>query len=227
MVYFRQIHDSRSHSYTYLLAGDGRNAIIIDPVASEVTIYLSLLDEIKANLSHILLTHAHGADCPWLVELQQATGARLVVGARCPLGDCATAIHVSDGDVIVFGDESLRCLTTPGHTLCGVSYLWRDRVFTGDTLPVNPEVCDGSSDENPGALFDSLTRKILTLPDETLVYPGHDFAGRRVSCIAEERASNSVLKGTTRDEFIAKYHAAAVRNELLRSLVPPTANNSI
>jgi sulfur dioxygenase len=227
MVYFRQIHDARSHSYTYLLVeASDSNAVIIDPVAGELTLYLSLLDEIQANLSHILLTHAHRADCPWLAELQQATGAILVVGAHCRLGYCATAIRVGDGDVIDFGDESVRCLTTPGHTACGVCYLWRDRVFTGDTLPVKPEVCDGSTEENPGTLFDSLTRKILTLPDETLVYPGHDFAGRRVSCIAEERDSNSVLTGATRDEFIAKYHAAAVSNELRRSLAPPTANNA-
>jgi glyoxylase-like metal-dependent hydrolase (beta-lactamase superfamily II) len=217
MVYFRQIHDARSHSYTYLLAdASGRNAVIIDPVAGEVTLYLSLLDEIQANLSHILLTHAHRADCPWLTELQHATGARLAVGARCPLGDCASATRVSDGDVIVFGDESLRCLTTPGHTVCGVSYLWRDRVFTGDSLPVKPQACDGSSEENPGTLFDSLTRKLLTLPDETLVFPGHDYAGRRVSCIAEERDSSPTLTGATRDEFIAKFHVAPARNELRR-----------
>ncbi len=217
MVYFRQIHDTRSHSYTYLLADtSGRNAVIIDPVAGEVTLYLSLLDEIQASLSHILLTHAHRADVTWLAELQQATGATLFVGARCPLGDCAVATRVSDGDVIVFGDESLRCLTTPGHTACGVSYLWRDRVFTGDTLPVKPQACDGFTEENPGTLFDSLTRKILTLPDETLVYPGHDFAGRRVSCIAEERDSNAVLTGATRDEFIAKFRVAAAGHELRR-----------
>jgi glyoxylase-like metal-dependent hydrolase (beta-lactamase superfamily II) len=215
MVYFRQIHDSRSHSYTYLLADPShRDAVIIDPVAGEMALYLSLLDEIRADLGHILLTHAHRADCPWLAELQQATGARLVVGSRCPLGECATATRVRDGDVVVFGAESLHCLATPGHTDCSVCYLWRDRVFTGDTLPVKPQACGQWIEENPGMLFDSLTRKILTLPDETLVYPCHDSAGRRVSCIAEERDSNSVLSGATRDEFIAKYYAASSSNAL-------------
>ncbi len=217
MVYFRQIHDTRSHSYTYLLAdASGLHAVIIDPVAGEVTLYLSLLDEIKASLIHILVTHAHRSDSTWLAELQKATGAKLVVGARCTIGDCGTTTRVSEGDVIVFGDESLRCLTTPGHTACGVSYLWRDRVFTGDTLPVMPQPSDRLAEENPGTLFDSLTRKLLTLPDETLVFPGHDFAGRRVSCIAEERDSSPTLTGATRDEFIAKFHVAAAGNELRR-----------
>jgi glyoxylase-like metal-dependent hydrolase (beta-lactamase superfamily II) len=217
MVYFRQIHDTRSHSYTYLLAdASGSHAVIIDPVAGEVTLYLSLLDEIKASLIHILLTHAHRSDSTWLAELQKTTGAKLVVGARCTIGDCAATTRVSEGDVIVFGDESIRCLTTPGHTACGVSYLWRDRVFTGDTLPVKPQPSDRSTEENPGTLFDSLTRKLLTLPDETLVFPGHDFAGRRVSCIAEERDSSPTLTGATRDEFIAKFHVAAAGNELRR-----------
>jgi glyoxylase-like metal-dependent hydrolase (beta-lactamase superfamily II) len=217
MVHFRQIHEARLHSYTYLLAdASGRHAVIIDPVAGEVTLYLSLLDEIKASLIHILLTHAHCADGAWLADVQNATGATLVVGARCTIGDCAATTRVSEGDVIVFGDESLRCLTTPGHTACGVSYLWRDRVFTGDTLPVKPQSSDRSTEENPGTLFDSLTRKLLTLPDETLVFPGHDFAGRRVSCIAEERDSSPTLTGATRDEFIAKFHVAAAGNELRR-----------
>jgi glyoxylase-like metal-dependent hydrolase (beta-lactamase superfamily II) len=88
-------------------------------------------------------------------------------------------------------------------------YHWRDRVFTGDTLPIVARGTATTDNEDPGSLFDSLTRKLLTLPDETLVYPGHDFAGRRVSCIGEERDANPVLTGASRDEFIARFRPAS------------------
>ena len=216
MVHFRQIHDARSHRFTYLLAdSERRDAIIIDPVAAEVTLYLALLDEIQARLSHILLTHVHADDGPGVGDLRKATAATLIVGDRSPLADGEAATRVGDGDIIVFGDEFVRCRATPGHTAGCISYLWRDRVFTGDALPIELPDCPQGGDEDPGALFDSLTRKLLTLPDETLVYPGHDFAGRRVSCIGEERDSNPALTGATRDEFIAK-HRPATRNAMRR-----------
>ena len=216
MIYFRQFHDLRSHSFTYLLADlAARDAVIIDPLSAEVTLYLAALDEIQVRLGHILLTHAHQSDGPCAAGLQQASSAVLVVGAHCPLGAARTPppLRVADGAVIVFGDEFLRCRATPGHTAGCMSYQWRDRVFTGDALPMSPQGAVAAASEDPGTLFDSLTRKLLTLPDETLVYPGHDFAGRRVSCIGEERDSNPVLTGATRDEFIPRYRPAT-RNEL-------------
>jgi glyoxylase-like metal-dependent hydrolase (beta-lactamase superfamily II) len=216
MIYFRQFHDRRSHSFSYLLADlAARDAVIIDPLAAEVTLYLAVLDEIQVCLGHILLTHAHQNDGPCAAGLQQASGALLVVGSHCPLSADRTPPpqRVADGAVLVFGDEFLRCRATPGHTAGCMSYQWRDRVFTGDALPMLLPESGAATGEDPGILFDSLTRKLLTLPDETLVYPGHDFGGRRVSCIGEERDSNPGLTGATRDEFIARYRPAR-RNEL-------------
>jgi glyoxylase-like metal-dependent hydrolase (beta-lactamase superfamily II) len=208
MTHLRQIRDSRSRSYTYLLADtDRREAIIIDPVAGQTTMYLALLDEIRARLSHILLTHFHRFEATGATDLQKSAGARLVLGERCAATDAGMTLAVRDGDVVVFGNEVIRCRATPGHTPGCVTYLWRDRAFVGDALAFAQYSAAEQEEiavEDPGVLFDSVTRKLLTLPDETLVYPAHEYSGHRVTCVAEQRDSNPSLTGATRDEFIAK-----------------------
>jgi sulfur dioxygenase len=208
MTHLRQIRDGRSRSYTYLLADtDRREAIIIDPVAGQTTMYLALLDEIRARLTHILLTHCHRFEATGVSDLQNAAAARLVLGERCAATDVGVTLRVRDGNVVVFGNEVVHCRATPGHTAGCMTYLWRDRAFVGDALPFGPYTAaeqDEAAEEDPGVLFDSVTRKLLTLPDETLVYPAHEYSGHRVTCIAEQRDSNPELTGATRDEFIAK-----------------------
>ena len=201
MTHFRQIREARSHSYAYLLAdNDRREAVVIDPAAPQTTLYLALLDELQARLTHVLVTHSHDRQAAGAAELCRITGALRVAGGR---SDIAGIDLVAEDEVVVpFGDEILRCRTTPGHTVGCVSYLWRDRAFTGDALLIGD--CGAAAAGDAGLLFDSVTRKLLTLPDETLVYPAHDFTGRRVSCISEQREANPKLAGTTRDEFIAK-----------------------
>jgi glyoxylase-like metal-dependent hydrolase (beta-lactamase superfamily II) len=201
MGHLRQIHEVRSHSYAYLLADIGRReAVMIDPAPLQTTLYLALLDELQARLTHVLLTHSHDRRAVGAEELCRITGALRVAGGRS--GIAGIDLVAADDAVIPFGDEVLRCRTTPGHTAGCVSYLWRDRAFTGDALLIGD--CGAAAAGDAGLLFDSVTRKLLTLPDETLVYPAHDFVGRRVSCIGEQRAANPKLAGTTRDEFIAK-----------------------
>lgn len=210
MAHFRQLYDSRSRSYAYLIAdADRREALVVDPAAGQTNLYLALLDELQLRLTHVLLTHVHGRAAKGADELRQATPALLVASPLCGLAD----IDVKADSVIVFGNEVMRCRATPGHTAGCVSYLWRDRVFTGDALLIGD--CGASSTDggDAGLLFDSVTRKLLTLPDETLIYPAHDCAGRRVSCIGEQREANPKLAGTTRDEFIAK-HSSHHQHEL-------------
>ncbi|MFZ4534820.1 MBL fold metallo-hydrolase [Propionivibrio sp.] len=207
MTHFRQIADTRSSSFAYLLADMGkREAILIDPVDDKATLYLALLDELQLRLTHLLLTHVHNPQAPAAGTLRLSTGAILAAGAQSGL------IHadrlLQEGEYIVFGDELLRALSTPGHTRGCISYLWRDRVFTGDTLLIGDCGATNAADSDPGMLFDSLTRHLLTLPDETLVYPAHDFSGRRVSCIGEAREKNPKLTGITRDEFIQRQRQA-------------------
>lgn len=211
MVHFRQIPEPRSHSFAYLLAdADGREAVMIDPAAGQTTLYLALLDEVGARLMHVLLTHLHGKSARGADELRQASGAALVASRLSGVPDLSGIAE--DGAVFTFGDEFLRCHATPGHTAGCVSYTWRDRAFTGDTLLIGDCGASAGDGGDSGLLFDSIARKLLTLPDETLVYPAHDFAGRRVSCIGEQRETNPKLAGTTRDEFIAKQSRSGQRH---------------
>lgn len=207
MTYFRQIPDVRSNSFAYLLADmDKREGVLIDPVAEQATLYLALLDELQVRLTHLLLTHLHVPAAPAAEILCRRTGARLAAGAHSGLKEADLSLQ--GGEHIVFGDELLRVWPTPGHTRGCVSYLWRDRIFTGDTLLIGDCGATSAAGGDPGMLFDSLTRHLLTLPDETLVYPAHDFSGRRVSCIGEAREKNPKLTGITRDEFIRRQRQA-------------------
>jgi glyoxylase-like metal-dependent hydrolase (beta-lactamase superfamily II) len=216
MTHFRQIPHARTSSFAYLLADrDKAEAVLIDPVDEQSTLYLALLDELQVRLTHILLTHVHSPQTAACVKLRHDSGARLAVGVAAGM---ATSAHgglpdadllLDDGDPVVFGDELLRTWPTPGHTRGCVSYLWRDRVFSGDTLLIGDCGTTDDDDSDPGMLFDSLTRRLLALPDETLVYPAHDFSGRRVSCIGEARERNPKLTGITRDEFIRRQQLAA------------------
>jgi sulfur dioxygenase len=207
MTHFRQILYTRASSYAYLLADlEKREAVLIDPVDEQATLYLALLDELQVNLTHLLLTHVHAPLARVAETLRQGTGARLAASAQSRLNEADLLLN--DGDHIVFGDELLRAWPTPGHTRGCVSYLWRDRVFCGDTLLIGDCGATDTGDSDPGMLFDSLTRRLLTLPDETLVYPAHDFSGRRVSCIGEAREKNPKLTGITRDEFIRRQRQA-------------------
>lgn len=203
MTHFRQISDSRTCSFAYLLADtDQREAVLIDPVDEQATLYLALLDELQVRLTHILLTHVHSPSAPVAEMLRRSSGARLAAGVQSGLSH--TDASLRDEEIIVFGDELLRAWSTPGHTRGCISYRWRDRVFSGDTLLIGDCGTTDAADSDPGMLFDSLARRFLTLPDETLLYPAHDFCGRRVSCIGEARANNPKLTGITRDEFIRR-----------------------
>lgn len=206
MTHFRQIHEPRANAFAYLLADtERREGVLIDPVAGQTMLYLGLLDELQVRLTQVLLTHSHDAHAGNAEEVTRATGALCVASGRG--GIVGVDMPVDDHAVIPFGDELLRCRATPGHTPGCVSYLWRDRVFTGDALLIDD--CGEAGSGDAGLLFDSVTRKLLTLPDETLVYPAHDFRGRRVSCIGEQRETNPRFAGITRDEFIAQAQPGA------------------
>ncbi|GAB2180190.1 hypothetical protein DLREEDagrD3_04130 [Denitratisoma sp. agr-D3] len=202
MCYFRQIVSVESGTLSYLLADmDRRQAVLIDPAEAQVAVYLSLLNEIQAQLVRILLTHCHDGQTPGIERLMARTGASLC--GNQPPSPGQNCIRLAHGDLIACGDELIRARLTPGHTAGCVSYLWRDRIFTGDTLLIDDCGDTDGADSDAGTLFDSLTRQLLTLPDETLVYPARSESGRMVSCIGEQRSRNPYLAGVTRDEFIA------------------------
>lgn len=208
MSHFRQIPALAEGSFAYLLADlDKGEAVLIDPCEAQIPLYLGLLDEIKARLVRILLTHSHTASQPAAQQLRDITAAPLSASPATPLRDIDQPL--ADGETIAFGDELLRALHTPGHTAGCMTYLWRDRAFTGDTLLIGDCGSTEEAGSDPGLLYDSLTRRLLCLPDETLVYPAHDASGRCVTCIGEQRSANQRLTGITRDEFISAYRRQA------------------
>ena len=209
MAHFRQFSSARGR-YSYLLADvERREAVLIDPDDSLGSLYLGVLDELQARLVLMLFTHAHAGRPLSGSALRTATGADLAMAEAPSLVGLRS---LEDGESVAFGDEVLRAWRTPGHTRNSSCFVWRDRVFTGDALLIGDCGNAREADSDPGALFDSLNRRLLSLPDETLVYPAHDFAGRCVSCIGEQRRSNPKLKDVTRDEFVALYYRDAAIN---------------
>ncbi|WP_368356525.1 MBL fold metallo-hydrolase [Acidithiobacillus sulfurivorans] len=162
---------------------------------------LQILREQDLQLTHILETHLHADHISAARKLQEQSGAQVALSNKAH-ADCAD-IAVEDGDFLVLGDEVIRVISTPGHTPESLSFRWYDRVFTGDALLIGGCGRTDFQGGDAGTLYDSITSKLFTLPEETLVYPGHDYHGRWVSCIAEEIPSNQRLGGKSREEFIA------------------------
>jgi glyoxylase-like metal-dependent hydrolase (beta-lactamase superfamily II) len=203
MAHFRQLLDRSSSAYTYLLAdAETREALVIDPVAEQAQTVFAWLNELDLSLGLVLATHVHAGPITAATELKARTGAAIVLSAR---GVASSAdVQAQHGDKLVLGSEVIRVLGTPGHTTSCVSYLWRDRVFTGDSLLIGGCGRTDLPGGDAGMLYDSVTRQLFALPGETLIYPGHDYHGRTVSTVAEERERNPCLAGKSRDEFITQ-----------------------
>jgi sulfur dioxygenase len=199
---FRQLFDPESSTFTYLIADpETRQAALIDPVREQIERDLSLLRELDLKLVYVLDTHVHADHVTGADTLRTRTGARTVAGIRS--APCAD-IHVRHGDDLQLGSLTIKVLETPGHTDDSVSYLLSDRVFSGDALFVRGTGRTDFQNGDPEALYDSLTKVLFALPDDTLVYPGHDYKGHEVSTIGEERRFNPRIGGgKTREEFVA------------------------
>ena len=197
---FRQFFDSVSGSYTYLLASRrGGEALIIDPVLEKVDRYLQLLDELELKLVKALDTHVHADHITGLGALRNRTRCITVMGQES--GVDVVSQRVSDGDRIDIEGLSLQALYTPGHTDDSYCFLLADRVFTGDTLLIRGTGRTDFQNGDARTQYDSIFHKLLTLPIETLVYPGHDYKGDTVSTIGEEKAFNPRLQVTCAEEY--------------------------
>ncbi len=199
---FKQLFDEESASYTYLIAcTETRNAVLIDPVNTAIDDYIALLETHDLTLKYALDTHVHADHITASGLLKRLLGCQTAVGILCHANNAD--IEIQDGEILALSDfESVQAIATAGHTAGSICFLWRDRVFTGDTLLING--C-GRTDFQGGdaaTLFDSITQLLFTLPDNTLVYPGHDYTGRYVSNIAQEKTSNARLAKKTKAEFI-------------------------
>src|SRR5712692_8147714 len=201
-MFFKQLFDPASSTLTYLIADDSNHeAVLIDPVTEQVERDVRLLREHGLALKYTLETHVHADHVTAAHALKQATGAQTAVCRDCNAQGYDRLLK--DGDVILFGHEEILTIATPGHTPGSVSYLWRDRVFTGDTLLIGG--CGRTDFQNGSAeaLWTSITEKLFALDEQILVYPAHDYKGRRVSSIGEEKRFNARVAGKTREEFLS------------------------
>jgi len=197
-----QLFDPPSCTYTYVLFDEtSRDALIIDPVDEQVERDLAMLRQYGLKLVWTVETHAHADHITSAALLAEHTGARTAAPQGC--GITTAAVQLRDGEVLRFGGESLQALHTPGHTAGAMSYLWRDHVFTGDTLLISG--C-GRTDFQSGsahALYRSITGVLFALPDNTMVWPGHDYQGRTHSTIGAEKSGNARIAGKSEEQFVA------------------------
>ncbi|MFT7626357.1 MAG: sulfur dioxygenase [Myxococcota bacterium] len=206
MMMFRQLIDSDTSTFTYLLADpETGDAVIIDPVLQQVDRDAGLIAELGLTLRYTLETHVHADHVTGSGGLRDRLGARTVV-SKMAGADCAD-LHVVDGDSLRFGQYSVDVRSTPGHTSGCITYVVREGeqtlAFTGDALLIRG--C-GRTDFQQGdanTLFHSVHEQVFTLPDDTLVYPGHDYRGRTVSTVGEEKRFNPRLNlGISEDTFV-------------------------
>jgi glyoxylase-like metal-dependent hydrolase (beta-lactamase superfamily II)/rhodanese-related sulfurtransferase len=201
-----QLFDPASSSFTYILIDRAsRQGLIIDPVDTQVERDLAVLAEQGMALVWAVETHGHADHITSAWLLAEHTGARTAAPAGC--GIRTASVQLDDGDVLSFGGEQIRALHTPGHTRGSMCYLWRNHVFTGDTLLVGTCGRTDFQSGSPQALYDSLTRVLFALPDETIVWPGHDYQGRTRTTIGAEKRGNARVAGKTLDEFVSLMNA--------------------
>ncbi|HYM98555.1 MAG TPA: MBL fold metallo-hydrolase, partial [Aestuariivirgaceae bacterium] len=198
---FRQLFDTASSTYTYLIASrHGGEALIIDPVLERVERYLKLLEELDLKLIKAIDTHVHADHITGLGELRNRTRCITVMGERS--GVDVVSMRVADGEKVSIEGIALDTIYTPGHTSDSYSFLLGDRVFTGDTLLIRGTGRTDFQNGNAADQFHSIFDRLLKLPDETLVYPAHDYKGDTVSTIAEERAFNPRLQVTSLQQYV-------------------------
>jgi glyoxylase-like metal-dependent hydrolase (beta-lactamase superfamily II) len=199
----RQLFDPKISTYSYLLwDAASREAALIDPVQGQVSRDIQLIRELDLKLLYTLETHVHADHITGSGLLRETLNSIVLVHENC--GSKCADILLRDDDLIPLGSEKIRIMHTPGHTLGDVSYLLPDIAFTGDALLIRGCGRTDFQSGDPGTLYDSITRRLFTLPDDTIVYPGHDYNGRSYTTIAEEKAHNPrVGRGKSRDDFIS------------------------
>jgi sulfur dioxygenase len=199
---FRQLYDSESNTYTYLLADlETKEAILIDPVLEQIERDLKLLKELGLNLRYCLETHIHADHITGTGKLRELTGCLGILPANAQ-ADCADR-YIQDEEELKLGSIVLKAIATPGHTDSHMAYLVNgERILTGDALFIRGCGRTDFQDGDAGRLYDSVTTRLFTLPDATLVYPAHDYRGQTVSTIGEEKSWNPRFVGRDRANFI-------------------------
>ena len=198
---FKQVFDQKSSTYTYLIASsEGREALIIDPVLENVNNYIKLLNDLDLKLVKVIDTHIHADHVTGASKLKDITKCSTIMGEHTPAE--SVEIKVKDDELINLDNLKIRAMHTPGHTSDSFCFLIDNYLFSGDTLLINgtgrTDFQNGSSKDS----YNSIFNKLLKLPDETFLYPAHDYKGEKVSTIGKEKKQNPRLQVTSVDEYI-------------------------
>ena len=198
---FKQVFDTKTSTYTYLIASaKGREAVIIDPVLENVENYIGLLKDLDLKLVKVIDTHIHADHVTGASKLKQSTNCTTIMGEHTPAD--MVEIKVKDNELINVDGIKIRSIYTPGHTSESYSFLLNKYLFSGDALLINgtgrTDFQNGSSKDSYHSIFD----KLLKLPEDTLLYPGHDYNGKKVSTIGNEKKFNPRLQVKNVDEYI-------------------------
>jgi glyoxylase-like metal-dependent hydrolase (beta-lactamase superfamily II)/rhodanese-related sulfurtransferase len=217
---FRQLFDAVSGTYTYLLASRrGGEALIVDPVLEKVDRYLQLIRELDLKLVKAVDTHLHADHITGLGALRDRTRCITVMGEQSSVD--IVSMRIADGDRLTIEGLALDVLYTPGHTDDSYSFLMGDRVFTGDTLMIRGTGRTDFQNGDPRAQYESIFYRLLRLPDETLVYPAHDYKGDTVSTIGEEKRYNPRLQVSGVDEYVTLMNNLNLSNPKMMDVAVP------
>ena len=197
----KQVFDKKTSTYTYLIASSrGREALIIDPVLNNVEEYILLLNELDLKLVKVIDTHIHADHITGASKLKDQTSCTTIMGEKTPAD--SVEIKVKDEEIIRLDQIKIKALYTPGHTSDSFSFLIDNCLFSGDTLLINGT---GRTDFQNGSAkdaYNSIFKKLLKLPEETFLYPGHDYNGKKVSSIGNEKKFNPRLQVKNENEYI-------------------------
>ena len=198
---FKQVFDKKSSTYTYLIASSkGKEALIIDPVLENVDEYIKLLKELDLKLVKVIDTHIHADHVTGASKLKDITKCATIMGDHTPAE--AVEIKMKDDEYINVDNLKIRAMYTPGHTSDSYSFLMDNYLFSGDTLLINGTGRTDFQNGNAKDAYNSIFNKLLKLPDETLLYPAHDYKGEKVSTIGKEKKHNPRLQVNSVDEYV-------------------------
>jgi len=198
---FKQIFDKKSSTYTYLIASaKGREALIIDPVIENVSGYINLLKDLDLKLVKVIDTHIHADHVTGASKLKDITKCSTIMGDHTPAE--SVEIKVKDDEYINLDNLKIRAMYTPGHTSDSYSFLMNNYLFSGDTLLINGTGRTDFQNGNAKDAYNSIFNRLLKLPDETLLYPAHDYKGEKVSTIGKEKKQNPRLQVNSIDEYV-------------------------
>ena len=217
---FEQLFDNKSSTYTYILSsGKGREALIIDPVLEHTDQYINFLNKLELKLVKVIDTHIHADHITGLNELSERTSCTKIMGENSKSE--VVDLRVKEDEKVKIDNINLKVMYTPGHTDCSYSYLMNDRVFTGDTLLINGTGRTDFQNGNARQQYDSIFNKLLKLPENTMVFPAHDYNGKKHSTIGSERKNNPRLQVNSVDQYVEIMNNLKLANPKMMDVAVP------